>query len=191
MHIKSIVAATALFLAPFGAHAAPWTLDKSHTHISFTVNHLGFSSTFGTFGAYDAEIDFDPDNVEASSVKFTIDASSINTFFEKRDEHIRSADFLNTGEHAEITFVSTGITKTGDDTADVTGDLTILGETQSVTFQAKLNNLGPNPFNPDVTVAGMDITGEIDRTDFGMGFGAPAIGAVIPFTVSLEMSPAS
>ncbi|MEO1541467.1 MAG: YceI family protein, partial [Pseudomonadota bacterium] len=89
-----------------------------------------------------------------------------------------------------ITFVSTGVEQTGDNTAVVTGDMTLLGETREVTFDAVLNNLGPNPFNPEKTIAGFTLNGEIDRTEFGMGFGAPAIGTVIPVTINIEMSPA-
>lgn len=189
MKLTTLLTAGALALAPLSAIAAPWALDKSHTHISFTVNHLGFSNTFGTFRDFDAEIDFDPDNIEASSVSFSIDASSVDTFFAARDEHVRNTDFLNVGEHPSITFVSTSVAKTGDNTADLTGDLTILGTTQSVTFKAVMNNMGPNPFAPDVTVAGFEITGEVNRSDFGMGFGVPAIGEIVPVTISLEISP--
>lgn len=190
MKLATLLTAGALALAPIAATAAPWMLDKSHTHISFEVNHLGFSTTYGTFRDFDAAIDFDPENIENSSVSFTIDAASVDTFFEARDEHVRNTDFLNVGEHAQITFVSTGITKTGDTTADLAGDLTILGVTKPVTFTATMNGMGPNPFAPDITVAGFDITGEIDRTEFGMGFAAPAVSAVIPVTISLEISPA-
>ncbi len=191
MRLPAIALSAILALSPLGAVAATWTLDKSHTHIGFEVSHLGFSTTNGMFSDFDAEITFDPENIEATSVSFTIDAASVNTFWPARDEHVKTKDFLNVGEHADITFVSTTVTQTGDNTADVTGDLTILGVTKPVTFAATLNKIGPNPFNPDVTVAGFDLTGEIDRTEFGMGFGAPAIGAVIPVSISLEMSPAS
>ncbi|MEM6906049.1 MAG: YceI family protein, partial [Pseudomonadota bacterium] len=90
----------------------------------------------------------------------------------------------------EITFESTSVTPTGADTADVTGNLTMIGETREVTLQATLNRMGPSPFNPDKTVAGFTVTGEIDRTEFGMNFAAPAVGTVIPVRIDLEMSPA-
>ncbi len=191
MTLRSLILAAAIATAPLAAHATAWTVDKSHTQITFSVGHLGFSDTNGIFRDFDAQITFDPEDIPATSVSFTVKADSIDTFWEARDNHIRTADFLNTAEHPDITFVSTSVTQTGDETADVTGDLTILGVTKSVTFAATLNQIGPNPFNPAVEVAGFKLTGEIDRTEFGMGFGAPAIGAVIPFTVDLEMSPAS
>lgn len=188
--LRSLILSAALFATPLTASAAPWAIDKSHAVISFTVNHLGFSDTRGVFQEYDATIDFDPDNVEATKVELVIDAASINTFWEKRDDHIRNPDFFNTAKFPTITFTSTKVTKTGDDTATLDGTVTMLGVTKPVSFDAKLAKMGPHPFNPELMVAGMKITGEIDRTEFGMTKFAPAIGAVIPFTFDLEMSPA-
>ncbi|MEL6678153.1 MAG: YceI family protein [Pseudomonadota bacterium] len=191
MFLRSTVLAAALIASPFAAVAANWTLDKSHAHITFSVSHLGFSDTQGAFREFDADITFDPENIDATEVSVIIDAASVDTFWEARDAHIRRADMLNVEAHPTITFVSTSVEQTGDNTAVVTGDMTLLGETREVSFDAVLNNLGPNPFNPDKTVAGFTLTGDIDRTEFGMGFGAPAIGAVIPVEINLEMSPAS
>ena len=188
--LRSILLASSLIAAPIAATAGPWTLDKSHAHVTFSVDHLGFSTTQGAFRSFDMEIDFDPENIGATSVSATIDASSVDTFFAKRDDHIKSADFLDVGTHPTITFATTAVAQTGDNTADVTGDLTILGTTQAVTFQAELVKLGPSPFNPDLTVAGMRVTGEIDRAAFGVNYGVPAIGQVIPVEINFEMSPA-
>jgi len=179
-----------LFLA-IPAAAQPYVLDKSHAVISFTVDHLGFSDVKGVFQEFDAEIQLDPDAVENSSVRFVIDAASVNTFWPKRDEHIRGEDFLNVDAYPNIVFESTEITPTGGDTADVRGNLTIRDMTREVTFEAELNKMGPSPFDPDKTIAGFTVAGEIDRTEFGVDYAAPAVGAVIPVTISLEMSPAS
>lgn len=171
------------------AAAAPYALDKSHTAITFQVSHLGFSNTHGVFREMEAELNFDPEAVEETQVRFVIQADSIDTFWAKRDEHLRNADFFNVSEFPTIEFVSTAVKPTGADTATVEGDLTLLGVTQPVSFDAKLNKLAPSPFNPDKMVAGFTINGEIDRTEFGMNYGAPAIGTVIPIQVDLEMSP--
>lgn len=189
MTFRTIALAAALAVTPFAAFAAPWTIDKSHTQVTFSVSHFGFSETNGIFRAFDAEVDFDPENIAATQVSFVIDAASIDTFWTARDEHVRTADFLDVANHPQITFVSTSVVQTGDTTADLTGDLTIRGVTKPVTFQATLNNLGPNPFNPEVQVAGFKLVGQIDRTEFGVDYGAPAIGAIIPVEIDLEMSP--
>lgn len=192
MRLSQLVFAAALSAAvPFAAIAEPYTLDKSHAHVKFEVGHLGFSTTHGQFRKFDADIDFDSGNVEATKVSFTIDAASVDTLWEARDNHIRGADFLDVTNHPEITFVSTKVAPTGTDTADITGDLTIKGVTLPITLQAKLNKLGPSPFDPNKTVAGFTVTGEIDRTQFGINYAAPAVSAVMPIRIDLEMSPAS
>ncbi|MGB0499496.1 MAG: YceI family protein [Rubricella sp.] len=184
--LRSALLASAIALAPFSASA--WTLDESHTSIVFTVSHLGFSDTTGFFEEFDGTVEFDPDNIEATSVSFTIDAASINTLWAARDEHVRNADFLDVANHPEITFVSTGVEQTGDNTAVLTGDMTMRGVTNEVAFNVELNQIGPNPFNPSQEIAGFTITGEIDRTDFGIDFGAPAVGAVIPVVINTELT---
>lgn len=191
MTFRALALATTLVAAPLGALAADWTLDPSHTQVTFSVNHLGFSETNGIFREFDADISFDADNIETSSVTFTIQAASIDTFWEARDNHVRGGDFLDVENHPEITFVSTGVTAVDDTTAELVGDLTIKGVTQPVTFQAELNQMGPNPFDASKQVAGFKLIGEIDRTAFGIDYGAPAIGTVIPVTIDLEIGAAA
>ncbi|MEL6584125.1 MAG: YceI family protein [Pseudomonadota bacterium] len=185
--LKQLALATAFATAPFAAFA-DWELDKSHTAIMFEVSHLGFSNTVGFFEEYDADITFDAGNLTATEVSFTIQADSINTLFAARDNHVRGADFLDVANFPEITFVSTGVEQTSDTTAMLMGDLTIKGVTQPVSFDVVVNNIGPNPFNPNAAIAGFTITGEIDRTDFGVNFAAPAVGAVMPITINTELS---
>jgi polyisoprenoid-binding protein YceI len=179
-----------LALAALPAAAEPYVLDKSHAAITFQADHLGFSTVHGVFREMDADITFDPENVEATKVSFVVQADSIDTFWAKRDEHLKSADFFDVANHPEIAFVSTSVTPTGDETAMVEGELTMLGQTQPVSFEARLNKIGPSPFDPSKTIAGFTVTGEIDRTAFGMDYAAPAVSAVIPVRIDLEMSPA-
>jgi polyisoprenoid-binding protein YceI len=186
MTLRAALLAAAAAFAPLPALA--WTVDPSHTSVTFTVNHLGFSDVTGVFRDWDADVTFDPDDLAATAVTFTIDAASVDTLWPARDEHIRAADFLDVANHPEIVFVSTGVETTGDTSAVMTGDLTIRGVTQPVSFDATLNNLGPNPFNPSQQIAGFTITGEIDRSAFGIDFGAPAIGAVLPVTINVELT---
>ncbi|WP_316014739.1 YceI family protein [Roseobacter sp. HKCCA0434] len=187
MGIRTILLASTLAFAPLAAHA-DWEVDSAHQHIQFEVSHLGFSNTQGRFDSFSIAVeDFDPENIEAVKVSAVIDASSVATGHEPRDAHLNRADFLDTEEFPEIRFVSTGVTQTGDNTADVTGDLTMLGQTHEVTFEAMMHNIGPNPFNPEQQIAGFTVTGEIDRTEFGMGFGAPAIPAMIPVEINVDL----
>lgn len=187
--IAASAAVSALLAAAAPAVAEPYVLDKSHAQVSFSVDHLGFSVVHGVFREFDAEIDFDPEAIEATKVSFTIDAASVDTFWPQRDEHIRSADFLDVESHPEITFVSKSVKLTSDETAEITGDVTIRGVTREETFAARLNKIGPSPFNPDVTVAGFSVSGELDRTAYGVDYAAPAVGGVIPIRLDFEMSP--
>ena len=190
MRLLPLLVAATIATSPVAVLAAPQVLDKSHAHVTFSVGHLGFSTVHGQFRKFDANIDFDPGNVEATTVSFEIDAASVDTFWEARDKHIRSKDFFDVTNHPKITFVSSSVTPTGTDTADVAGDLTLRGVTKPVLFKATLNKLGPSPFNPNQTIAGFTIDGEIDRTEFGVSYAAPAVSAIIPIRVELEISPA-
>lgn len=190
--MRTALFAAAVTAASFAAaplSAAPWKLDKTHASVTFSVDHFGFALVQGRFNEFDAEIDFDPENIEAAKVAFTIQAASADTGLEKRDAHLTAADFLDVENHPEITFVSKSVEMTGDNTAAVTGDVTIKGVTNEEIFEVTLRKIGPSPFNPDQTIAGLMVEGEIDRTKYGVSYGAPALGATLPVRIDLEMSP--
>ena len=176
-------------LMPRPALAEPYIIDKSHAFVTFTADHFGFSLVHGQFREFDADIDFDPGNVEATQVRFVIRTASIETYSAARDDQLRSPAFFASERFPEMTFRSNSVRPTGTDTAEILGDLTIRDATHRISLQATLNRLGPSPFFPDITVAGFTITGVIDRTKWGMTFGAPAIGVEIPIRIDLEMSP--
>lgn len=192
MRHSALVLAAAVAAAPLASAfaAEPWRIDRSHAHVTFQADHLGFSMVQGQFREFDADILFDPDDIEATEITFTIQAASVDTLWPERDTHIRSSDFLNADDHPEITFVSTEVVQTGENTADVTGDLTIAGQTRPVTFNATLVKIGPSPFNPNLIIAGFVAEGEIVRADWGITFGGDAFAARVPVRVDLEMSPA-
>lgn len=179
--------AASLAFAAMPAQAEPFTLDKSHAAITFTVDHLGYSLTHGRFTEFDAEIDFDQDDPTKSSVEFTVNAPSIDTGWEKRDEHVRGPDFLNVETHPVITFKSTAIEMTGDDTAKLTGDLTINGQTHEEVFDVTMRKVAPSPFGEKKLTAGFQATAVIDRTKYGVSYGKGAIGTEIPVQVDLEI----
>lgn len=190
--LATLIATTGL-ASTAQAEPQPYALDKSHTAITFQVDHLGYSMTQGFFTDFDADIMFDPDAPENSSVTFTIDAASINTLWEARDKHVRGGDFLNVKKHPEIVFTSKSIEMTGENTAKLTGDLTILGTTNEETFDVELRKSAPSPLpglNGKV-VTGFAITGEIDRTQYGVTYAKGAIGNVMPVRVDLEIFPES
>lgn len=176
-------------LAAGPSHAADtYSFDPEHTDIVFFVNHLGYSDTIGRFNDAEGTITLDEESLDNSAIEVTIDAASLDTNHEVRDGHLRSADFFNVKEFPEITFTSTRVEPTGDKTAEVTGDLTILGTTRPVTLEVTLNQIAPHPVPAydGVITAGFSARGTIKRTDFGMDFLAPAVGDEIDLIFEVE-----
>lgn len=156
--------ATLLMLAPAGA-ATTYTVDPSHSEVSFQIRHL-VSKVRGSFRDFDATIVRDEQNSAASSVTFRIRAASIDTGHERRDKHLRSADFFDVEKHPEIVFQSTAVEKVSDTTYDVTGDLTIHGVTKSVTLPVTFGGEMPAPGGG--VAAGFSTAAMIDRLDYGI-----------------------
>jgi len=152
----------------------------------FKVSHFGWSNNWGRFNDVSGSIDFDKADVTKSKVSITIKTASIDTNHGKRDAHLRSPDFFNAKEFPEMKFVSTKIDKTGDKTANVTGNLTLLGVTKPVTLSVTWNKEGPHFRNKDKIHTGFSATGTIKRSDFGMKKFVPAIGDTITIFLDIE-----
>ncbi len=108
-----------------------WILDPAHSAVTFTAKHMMITTVRGSMKIADVDLHFDPDNHEASSVRVSLDAASIDTGQDARDQHLRSDDFLNADEFPTIDFVSTSIERNGNDrSGKIHGDLTIRGTTR-------------------------------------------------------------
>jgi polyisoprenoid-binding protein YceI len=125
----------------------------------------------GMFRDVEGEFEYDEETGELSSGKLMFKAASVFTNHEKRDDHVRNKDFLNAGDHPEITFVVTGFEKTGDDTSTVTGDLTLLGQTRPVDVDVTLNKAAEYPFGHEEYTLGISAETVIKRSDWGMTYG--------------------
>ncbi|WP_052249875.1 YceI family protein [Tateyamaria sp. ANG-S1] len=163
------VIATSL-ASPSLADMSQYELDPTHTAVYFKVDHIGFAKTLGIFTDVAGTFSYDTETQELQDVNVTIQAESVNTFNEARDGHVRNADFLHVSDHPEITFVATGGEPTSDTTGTVTGDLTILGQTQPVTLDVTLNRVADYPFGHQREVLGLSMTTTIQRSDFGMTY---------------------
>ncbi len=186
---KTLFAAALLVATAVGApaFAAPvsYKIDPAHTAVAFIVNHVGFSNVIGRFNTVGGDVTFDKDAVEKSVVNVTIDTTSVDTNHAKRDEHLRSPDFFNAKEFPKMTFKSTTIEKTGDKTGKLHGDLTMLGVTKPVVLDVTFNKDGVSPASK-LETAGFSARGTVKRTDFGMKYGAPAIGDDIQLLIEVE-----
>src|SRR5437762_1805856 len=122
-----------------------WTLDPNHTVIGAVARHLMVTKVRGRFTSFDGAVNIG-DTPEESWAELEVDAPSIDTGVKQRDEHLRSADFLDVEHHPKITFRSTGVEVTGDDTLRVTGDLSIRGVSRPVTLAVTFEGVGPDPW---------------------------------------------
>ena len=176
-----------LFLLAAPASAAPekYTYDPAHTQIFFSVNHIGFSNPMGKFKNFSGGFIFDQEKPENSSAEITIDVNSLDLSSEAWEHHLKSPDFFNAEKFPAMTFKSTKIVKTGDKTATMTGDLTLLGTTKPVTLTVTFNKAGTFPMNKNY-VAGFNLTGTLKRSDFGMKAFLPMISDDVSLTINVE-----
>jgi len=193
MRRRMILAAAVLCLvAPGLLHAAPWEFDPAHTGVHFKVRHLMISSVRGEFEKVSGKILYDEADVTKSTADITIDTGSINTRVAKRDEHLRSPDFLDVAKYPKIAFKSKRIEKGADGTLKMTGDLTIRGVTKEVVLAVE----GPTPAikdpGGDLRVGGQATT-KINRKDFGLAWnkvleaGGVVVGDEVEITIDVEI----
>ena len=179
-------AALGLMAAPALAAPEAWTLDPSHSQIVFDYNHLGFSTGTGMFSGFEGEIMFDQEDPAASSVNVSFPVRSMLTGWEARFEHFMSPDFFDAADDSEmVTFQSTAIEVTGENTANITGDLTLNGVTKSVVLDAKLNQVGDHPMEGKPW-AGFDATTSLLRSDYNLGMFAPFVSDEVNVMISVE-----
>lgn len=183
--MKKTLILASIALLPLGSvQANDYTIDPTHTYVSFAINHLGFSTMRGKFNQQTGSLKYDPSS-KTAEVSIEIDAASIDTGHDKRDQHLRSPDFLNAVENPTITFESTKATWNGDKVASITGNLTILGVSKPVMLTINSVNCGEHPFNKK-QVCGFDAAGSIKRSDFGVNYGIPNIGETMDLQIEVE-----
>lgn len=171
---------------------AQWTIDAGHSHVEFSIRHLMITTVKGNFGEVEGTIVGNPEDMSDATVEVTIDVSSISTRDDKRDEHLRSADFFEVEKFPNMTFKSTGVNKTGEGTYDLTGDLTIRDQTHPVTLKTEFTGSAVDPWGNEK--AGFAATGKIDRKQFGLEWNAALeTGGVMvgdEVTISIEVQAA-
>ncbi len=181
---KILLIAAFLIVAPFAAHAETLKVDVVHSSVTFKVRHF-FSNVNGKFGKFNVKLDFDAANLEKSKVEARIFVASVDTNNKKRDGHLQNADFFDAPKHPRLIFKSTAVKKTGDNTMDIMGDLTIRGITKSVVLKAAYNGSMKNP-QTQKTHHGFTATLTINRHDFKVSYGKGIVGADV--TISLDIA---
>ncbi len=187
MKLTSTAALLALLAAPAIAAPEAYVLDPSHSQIVFSYNHLGYSTTYGMFSGFEGEISFDQEDPAASSVSVSFPVKTMLTGWEQRFGHFMSPDFFDASDDEMVTFTSTAIEVTGEDTAMITGDLTLNGVTKSVVLDAKLNQANTHPM-AEKPWAGFDATTTLLRSDYDVGNFAPFVSDEVEVMISVEAS---
>ncbi len=168
-----------------------WNIDTSHTRALFAVRHMMISTVRGQFDKVTGTVNFNQENPELSTVEVSIDAASFDTKDAQRDGHLRSPDFLDVEKYPAITFKSTKVEKTGDNTGLITGDLTIRDVTRSVVLNTEFNGVAKAPWGS--TSAGFTATTKINRKDFGLVWnvaletGGVLVGEDVSITLEVEI----
>ncbi|MCA1298379.1 YceI family protein [Stappia indica] len=176
-----------LVLAPASAEPRTFVIDPAHFSIVFNAEHIGYERLWGMFLKGEGRFVFDEDTRALSDLRVTIDTTSVFSNHTQRDQHLRSADFLDAKQFPLMTFVMTDATPVTDRTGTVTGDLTLRGVTRPVTLDVTLNKIGPYPFG-GTYVAGISAKTRLKRSDFGMVYAVEnqLVGDMVEIHLDLE-----
>ena len=168
-----------------------WTIDASHSEIQFSVRHMMLAKTRGRFESFSGTLNLDENNPAATTVEIQIDAASINTRDAQRDGHLKSPDFFNADVYPHLTFKSTGVTVTGDNTAKLAGDLTIRDVTKPVTLDVEYVGKSKSPWGTENY--GFSATTKINREDWDLTWnaaletGGVLVGKEVTIEIELEL----
>jgi polyisoprenoid-binding protein YceI len=186
LSLTALVCAVAASAA--GAAPATYEIDAEHATVAFLVAHIGYAKVLGRFTAVEGTFEFDETTGALDEVAVTIGAASVATDHEARDRHVRDGDFLDTERFPDITFAAARAQRTGERTFEITGELTLLGNTRPVVLQATLNKSAEYPIGDRAHVLGVSARGRLSRSEFGMTYGVAngLVGDEVEIIVEIE-----
>lgn len=191
-NVIRLITVCLLMAMPALSFATTWNIDPEHSNVGFKVKHLMVSNVKGSFDKYTGVVEINDKDITKSKVDVSIDTNSINTNVQKRDEHLRSADFFDVAKFPAMTFTSKKVAKAGKDRLKVTGDLTLHGITRTVVLDVE----GPSKEIKDPwgnIRKGATATTKINRKDFGLTWnkaletGGVVVGDEVTITLEIEM----
>lgn len=173
------------------AEKIKWVVDPTHSEVHFKVKHLVISTVTGTFKVFEGALTADNDDFENADIDFSLDVNSLDTNQVQRDEHLKGADFFNAAEFPQIVFKSTSFEKDGAD-YELRGDLTVKNVTKPVKLNVEFGGSATDFYGNEK--AGFEITGKINRKDFGLTWdgvteaGAIVVGEDIKLIINLQLA---
>ena len=182
--IASVLAIVLLLYAGPIRASETYTVDTDHTYILFKVKHFGIGYSYGRFDRPTGTVVWEEDNLDKSSIHVMVNAADVNTANDKRDQHLRTADFFNTNKYTTIEFKSSAIKKLEDDQYMITGDITLLGKTRPITIEARQTGMGKDPWGS--YRRGFETRFVIKRSDWGMDYMLGGVSDDVELTVSIE-----
>ncbi|RPD49795.1 polyisoprenoid-binding protein [Hymenobacter sediminis] len=168
-----------------------WAIDPTHSEVQFKIKHLVISTVTGSFKKFEGQAVTENDSFENAQVTFALDVNSIDTNQEQRDEHLRNNDFFDAATYPQITFTSTSLTKTGDDEYKLAGNMTIKDVTKPVTLDVEFGGVATDFYGNEK--AGFEISGKINRKEFGLTFhavteaGSIVLGDDVKLSASVQL----
>jgi polyisoprenoid-binding protein YceI len=164
-----------------------WAIDPTHTEVQFKVKHLVISTVTGSFKKFSGSLETENENFDGAEVSFSLDSNSIDTNQADRDNHLKSADFFASEQYPTIDFAG-ALKKVKGTEYNLTGDLTIRGTTKPITLNVEFGGTILDPWGN--TKAGFEITGKLNRKDFGLNWSAitEAGGMVVSDEVKLHIN---
>jgi polyisoprenoid-binding protein YceI len=190
--MRALMFAAVLFAAG-AAHADPvtYTLDPAHTQVAFSIDRFGFNRVLGQFDQVEGAVIIDEANPANSSVTATVQIASLSAGNATRDEHVRGARWLNAAQFPTMEFRSTSVRLVSETRAEVTGELTLLGQTHPLVLDVTLNRIADAPNNQRRT-AGFSATGELSRAAWGLTTATNLIGDAVSIQIeALAQVPAA
>jgi len=170
---KTLILIATLMLGAGSAHteATNWEIDPEHFSIGFEIGHIGFKQQLGLFLSGAGHFRYDPETLELSEGRVEVQANSVFTNHDRRDNHVRNADFLDVTNHPDIVFVATTYMPRDENGGTLTGDLTLLGNTHPVDLDITINKLDTYPFGHRRETLGISAHATILRSRWGMDYG--------------------
>lgn len=169
-----------------------WNVDPMHSEVLFKVKHLVISTVTGSFKSFSGQATTTNETLEDAAIEFTIDVNSVDTGQPGRDEHLKAADFFDTEKFPQFKFVSTSFKKSEEDIYTLIGNLTIKGITKEIELEAEYGGTEKDSYGN--TKVGFEVTGVVDRKDFGVSFnaltetGGLALGEKIKVVANIQLA---
>ena len=187
VHCAALLGLLAMPALPVHAEAARYELDPEHITVAFLIDHIGYAKVLGMFRAVRGSYSFDEATAALGDVRIEVDTQSVFSNYARRDQHLKSADFLNTAEFPRMVFTAAGAKRTGDRSFEIAGQLELLGRSQPLTLAATWNKSGPSPIDKSY-VMGVSARGSFKRSSYGMNYAVSNgwVGDEVPLIIEFE-----